>query len=49
MLAKAKSEGLARAEAKKPALARYGDEVRRYWRGERDDMPAKPYSQPLSP
>lgn len=42
MLAKAKADGLAKVEAKKPALARYSDEVRRYWRGERPDLPAKP-------
>ena len=42
MLAKAKTDGLAKIEAKKPALTRYADEVRRYWRGDRPDMPSKP-------
>lgn len=44
MLAQAKAERGAKLDAKKPAMARYSDEVRRFWRGERGDMPVKPLS-----
>lgn len=44
MLAQKKAERAAKLDTKKPAMARYGDEVRRFWQGERDDMPAKPLS-----